>query len=151
MIEAEFGSMTGLAGMGVFQTELGANQVPLKLAPLPVLTVTVADCAALPPGPVQVSVKLVAALTAPVLALPVVGSLPDQPPGAVQPAAFVEDQARVEADPLTTVLGVAVRLTCGAFTPAGPVVGDTALAPPQPLTSPANAEDSRAPKRRPAR
>ncbi len=44
MIAAELGSMTGFAGIGVFQTELDANQVPLKLAPPPlVLTVTVAE------------------------------------------------------------------------------------------------------------
>src|SRR5215468_6928452 len=36
MMEAELGSMATLAGIGLFQTELAANQVPLKLA-LPVV------------------------------------------------------------------------------------------------------------------
>ena len=53
------------------------------------------------------------ALIAPVLALPLVGSLPDQPPDAVQLVAFVEDQLRVEAEPLLTVPGLALRLTVG--------------------------------------
>ena len=50
--------MTALAGIGVFQTELGANQVPLKLAPPVLLTVTVALLLAgeLPVAPLQVSV-----------------------------------------------------------------------------------------------
>jgi hypothetical protein len=60
MIEAELGSMATLPGIGVFQTELGANQVPLKLAPLPlvVLTATVALllAAVVPLAPLQVSV-----------------------------------------------------------------------------------------------
>jgi hypothetical protein len=58
MIEAESASMTTLPGMGVFQTELGANQVPLKLAPPPVLTATVVLLLAgeLPLAPLQVSV-----------------------------------------------------------------------------------------------
>jgi hypothetical protein len=53
------------------------------------------------------------ALSAPVLALPLVDSLPDHPPEAVQLLAFVDDQLNVEADPLLTVPGVAVRLTVG--------------------------------------
>jgi hypothetical protein len=46
-------------------------------------------------------------------ALPLVGSLPDQPPEAVQLVAFVEDQLRVEAEPPLTVPGLALRLTVG--------------------------------------
>jgi hypothetical protein len=46
-------------------------------------------------------------------ALPPVGSLPDHPPEAVQLVAFVEDQLRVEAEPLLTVPGLALRLTVG--------------------------------------
>ena len=60
MIAAELGSMTTLPGIGVFQTELGANQVPLKLAPPldPPLTVTVVLRLAgvVPLAPLQVSV-----------------------------------------------------------------------------------------------
>ena len=59
MMEAELGSTTTLAGMGVFQTELAANHVPLKLAP-PVLLLTVTVALALagvvPVAPSQVSV-----------------------------------------------------------------------------------------------
>ncbi len=53
------------------------------------------------------------ALSAPVLALPLVGSLPDQPPEAAQLVAFVEVQLNVDAPPLLTLPGLAVRLTVG--------------------------------------
>ncbi len=78
------------------------------------VTVTVPDCAALPPAPVQVSVYVAFALSAPVDCEPLVGSLPDQPPEAVQAVAFVVDQFKVELLPLTTELGLAARLTVGA-------------------------------------
>jgi hypothetical protein len=151
--------MATSAGIGVFQTELGANQVPLKLAPplALVLTATVMLLLAggTPLAPLQVRVNVVVALSAPVLALPVVGSFPDQPPEAVQPVAFVDDQLSVEADPLLTVPGVAVRLTPGAVTAVGAVevLAATAgeLPPPQPVSSPASAEQSRTPVRPPAR
>jgi hypothetical protein len=78
------------------------------------VTVTVADCAALPPAPVQVRVYVVFALSAPVECEPLVGWLPDQPPDAVQEVAFVVDQLKVELLPLTTELGLAARLTVGA-------------------------------------
>ena len=56
-MEAELGSMATLPGIGVFQTELGANQVPLKLALL-VLTATVALAVAgvVPLAPLHLSV-----------------------------------------------------------------------------------------------
>ena len=57
------------------------------------------------------------ALNAPVLALPPVGSLPDQPPEAAQLLALVEDQLRVADPPLLTVFGLALRFTVG-LTPA---------------------------------
>jgi hypothetical protein len=78
------------------------------------VTVTLADCAALPPAPVQVRVYVVFALSAPVECEPLVGWLPDQPPDAVQEVAFVVDQLKVELLPLTTELGLAARLTLGA-------------------------------------
>jgi hypothetical protein len=77
-------------------------------------TLTVTDLDALPPAPLQVSVKLVVPLSAPVLALPLVGSFPDQPPDAVQPVALLEDQFSVADPPLLTVVGLALRLTAGA-------------------------------------
>ena len=53
-------------------------------------------------------------LSAPVLALPFVGSLPDQPPDAVQLFALLEDQLSVADPPLLTAVGLALRLTEGA-------------------------------------
>ena len=53
------------------------------------------------------------ALSAPVLALPLIPLLPDQPPEAVQLVALVEDQLSVEAAPLLTVPGLALMLTVG--------------------------------------
>jgi hypothetical protein len=77
------------------------------------VTLTVTDRLALPPAPLQVSVKAVVALSAPVLALPLVCSLPDQPPEAVQLVALVEDQLSVADPPLPTVVGLALRFTVG--------------------------------------
>ncbi len=98
------------------------------------VTVTVADCAALPPAPVQLRVYVVLALSAPVDCEPLVGSLPDQPPEALQEVAWVVDQASVEPLPLATVLGLAARLIVGAGVGA---VTDTVAAcvalPPAPL------------------
>lgn len=59
------------------------------------------------------SVKPVVALSAPVLALPLVGSPPDQPPLAVQLLALVEDQLSVAEPPLLTLAGLALKLTVG--------------------------------------
>ena len=53
-------------------------------------------------------------LSAPVLVLPFVGSLPDQPPDAVQLLALLEDQLSVADPPLLRALGLAFRLTEGA-------------------------------------
>ena len=72
-----------------------------------------------------------AALSAPVLALPLVGSLPDQPPEAVQLVALVEDQLSVEAEPLVTVPGFALRLTVGGVETL--TVTDLLALPPAPL------------------
>ena len=54
------------------------------------------------------------ALSAPVPAVPLVGSLPDQPPDAVQVLALLEDQLNVADPPLLTVAGLTLRLTAGA-------------------------------------
>ena len=62
---------------------------------VPALTLTVADCAALPPDPVQVSVYWVVAVSAAVLFVPLTGCAPLQAPEAVQAVAFVEDQLSV--------------------------------------------------------
>ena len=98
------------------------------------LTDTVADCAALPPAPVQVRVYVVFEASAPVACDPLVAWLPDQPPEAVQAVALALDQFNVEALPLTMELGLADRLTVGAGAGA---VTDTVAAcvalPPAPV------------------
>ena len=95
-------------------------------------TLTVSDWLALPPAPLQVSVKVVVVLSAPVLALPLVGSLPDQPPEAVQLLALLEDQLSVADPPLLTAAGLALRLTAGAGVETLTVTDWLAL-PPGPL------------------
>ena len=59
--------------------------------------------------------------SAPVLQLPLMPLLPDQPPEAVQLLALLADQLSVEADPLPTVPGLALRLTVGFFGVVVPV------------------------------
>ena len=78
------------------------------------VTVTVEDCAALPPVPVQVSVYVALAVSAPVDEEPLMALLPDQAPDAVQAVALVLDQVKVEVFPLSMELGLAARLTVGA-------------------------------------
>jgi len=96
-------------------------------------TLTVTDWLALPPGPLQVSVKVVVALSAPVLELPLVGSLPDQPPEAVQLLALVEDQLSIADPPLLTLVGFALRLTVGLTRVETLTVTDCVVLPPAPL------------------
>jgi hypothetical protein len=78
-----------------------------------VVTATDAEALALPPAPLQVNVKLLFAVNAPVDWLPEVALVPDQPPEAEQEVALVEDQVSVEAAPLTTDVGFAVNDTVG--------------------------------------
>jgi hypothetical protein len=75
-------------------------------------TVTVADCDAEPPVPVQVRVNFVVAVRAPVLPEPAIASAPAHE--ALQEVALVDDQVNVDAAPLLTVLGFAERVTDGA-------------------------------------
>ena len=77
-------------------------------------TVTIAVCAADPPPPVQLNVKLELAASAPVLSLPAVPLLPPQPPEAVQLVAFVEFHVSVDAACFATVAGLADSDTVGA-------------------------------------
>ena len=74
-------------------------------------TVTVADCVADPPGPVQVSSYSVLLVRVPVDVVPLVGTLPCQPPEAVQAVAPGDFQVRVELPSLPTVVGAAVNVT----------------------------------------
>ncbi len=62
----------------------------------------------------QVSVYVVLAVNAAVLAEPVVDSAPLQPPDAVQEVALVDDHANADLAPLAIVVGVAVKATVGA-------------------------------------
>jgi hypothetical protein len=78
------------------------------------LTVTVADCAALPPLPVQLSVYVALAVSAPVDWVPVTAFAPDQPPEAVQEVAFVAVQFNVALLPLLMALGPTLKVTVGA-------------------------------------
>jgi len=116
--------------------------------PLPDCTVTVVLCVAgvVPLAPLQVKVNVVVALSGPVLALPLVGSLPDHPPEAVQPLALLDDQLSVEDSPFLTLPGFALIETVGAEDSVGgtscPVdVGAwDESAPPQPVSAAHNAK-----------
>jgi hypothetical protein len=72
-------------------------------------------------------------LSVPVLALPLVALVPDQPPEAVQLVAFVEDQLSVEAEPLFTVPGFALRVTVGLAGAETLTVTERPALPPGPL------------------
>jgi hypothetical protein len=98
------------------------------------VTVTVADCVALPPVPVQVNAYVLFVLSAPVDCDPLIALLPDQLPEAVQEVAWVLVQLTVELLPLAIVLGLAARLIVGAG--VGVVtdtVADCVALPPAPL------------------
>jgi hypothetical protein len=95
-------------------------------------TVTVADCDAEPPAPVQVKVNFVVAVRACVVCEPVVASEPLQPPEAVQAVALVDDHAKDDVAPLLTVAGLAARVTVGAGDVTD-TVADCAALPPLPL------------------
>ena len=115
-----------------FVSVVGAAQLRAALPVVGVDSDTVVDWEAEPPAPVQVNVNLVAAVRFPVLWVPLIASVPLQPPDAAQEVAFVEDQVRVEAAPLATVVGLADRVTVGAaaFTVT---VADWAALPPLPV------------------
>jgi hypothetical protein len=74
-------------------------------------TVTVADCVADPPAPVQVSSYSLVFVRVPVGQFPLVATLPCQPPDAVQALTPTDVQVSVELQPLLTVVGAAVRVT----------------------------------------
>jgi hypothetical protein len=95
-------------------------------------TVTVADCDAEPPAPLQVSVKFAVVVRPEVLVEPLIGFVPAQPPEAVQDVAFVEDQLSVEVAPFLTVLGLAVKVTAGVGV-VTETVADCVALPPLPL------------------
>jgi hypothetical protein len=71
-------------------------------------------------------------VSAPVEALPLVGSLPLQPPEAVQVLAFVAFQVRVAAPPLVMLDGFAVSVTIATGRVTVAIAVALAL-PPSPL------------------
>jgi hypothetical protein len=96
-------------------------------------TVTVADCVADPPGPVQVSSYSALLVRVPVDIVPLVGTLPCQPPEAVQAVAPGAFQLRVELPPLATVEGAAVNVTKAVAGVATETATDCVVLPPEPL------------------
>ncbi len=101
-------------------------------ADAPLFTVTITDCVAVPPGPVQASVNVLLLVRAPVeTLLPEVACVPDQAPLAVQLVAFVDDHVRALAAPVATVVGLALIETVGAETTV--TVADCSAVPPGPV------------------
>jgi hypothetical protein len=110
-----------LLGLAAIETVGGAAE-----------TVTVADCDAEPPAPVQVRVNFVVVVSVGVVWEPAVVSEPLQPPEAVQAVALVEDQVNADVAPLFTVVGFAVKVTAGAGVVTD-TVADCAALPPLPV------------------
>ncbi len=111
---------------------VGAAHARVAVPVVACVTLTVVLCDAEPPAPVQTKVYLVAAVSAAVRCEPLIGSLPLQPPEAVHVVALFDDQLSVDAAPLVTVLGAAVRVTDGAGV-VTETVADCAALPPAPL------------------
>jgi hypothetical protein len=138
-------SVPAHAPEAVQEVALVEDQVNVEVPPLATLvglalkdtvgaadTVTVADCDADPPVPLHASVNLVVADNAAVLAEPLIGSDPLQPPDAVQAVALVADQVSAEALPLATVLGLAASVMAGAAW-VTETVADCVALPPVPV------------------
>ena len=96
-------------------------------------TLTVALWLAVPPAPVQVSVKLVVVATGSVVWLPFNALEPVQPPDAVQLVASDEFQLRIAVWPLATVAGDAVSEIVGALGSVTLTVTVRPLLPPAPV------------------
>ena len=78
------------------------------------LTLTVVESEAVPPAPVQTSVKVLVTVIDCVVWLPDVGLDPLHAPEAVQDVAFVDDQDNPLVAPEATEAGFALRVTVGA-------------------------------------
>jgi hypothetical protein len=89
------------------------------------VTVTLTDCVADPPAPLQVSANAELEVNAPVEAVPEDALLPLQLPDATHELASVEDQVRVADAPEASVDGDTARVTVGA---GGAVGGCVTLA-----------------------
>jgi hypothetical protein len=100
---------------------------------------TVTDWVAVPPSPVQASVKVEPALIGPLVCEPLELRLPDQAPEAEQRVALTLDQVSVELPPGTTVLGLALSLISGAAS-VTVTIADWVLEPPGPVQLKPNSE-----------
>lgn len=127
------------------------DQVRVELAPAAMLvglaesdtvgaggdvTVTTTVFDPVPPGPVHVSVKAAVAGKAPVVAEPLVGRAPLQPPLAVQEVALVDDQVSVELSLVMILVGFAESETVGDGGGGGAVttiVAELDAVPPEPV------------------
>ncbi|MDP1691621.1 MAG: hypothetical protein Q8L49_06675, partial [Burkholderiaceae bacterium] len=108
---------------------------PLTVLPLAAVTPTVADWLVEPPAPEHKSVNVLAAVSAPVAALPLVALLPLHEPLAEQLVALVEDQLRVALEPLATLVGLLVSVSVGAGAGAEFPGGNVLDSPPPQLAS----------------
>ncbi|MCP4409786.1 MAG: hypothetical protein GY807_18990 [Gammaproteobacteria bacterium] len=68
---------------------------------------------ALPPAPVQLSVKMLSWVNDPTVCIPAVFRLPDQPPEALHESVFWEDHVNVVAPLYSTAEGSAVNAILG--------------------------------------
>ena len=75
----------------------------------------------LPPGPLQLSVKVESIVSVPVEVVPLSDCVPLHPSEAVQLVALVLDHVTVDALPLATLVGEALKVSVG--------VGELAEAP----------------------
>ena len=92
-----------------------AANVAVGVGELAGVTSTVTDLrAVVPPVPVHSSEYVVFCVSAPVLCVPLLASVPDQPPEAVHDVAFAELQVNVVELPLLRLVDVALIETVGA-------------------------------------
>lgn len=96
-------------------------------------TETVADADPEPPGPVHVSVYLLAAVSAPVLTEPTVALLPVHAPEAVQEIVFVLDHVSMELPSYAIDVGLADNDTTGAGGAPTVTVANLLAVPPIPV------------------
>jgi hypothetical protein len=106
-------------------------------AAVPDVTVTDVVALLLPPVPVQDSIKLAVAVSAPVDLLPLVDSAPLQAPEATHDVAFVELQLMVDALPEVTLVGDALNDTVGAGVGLEPPPPQAVSAKDAPMVRPA--------------
>lgn len=97
---------------------------------------------------VQVREKRVSAVRLPVLAVPLVAFAPDQPPDAVQVAAFVDDHVIIEEPPELMLIGAAVTDTVGTMTSGGASLSLDCASAPQPATKKRGVSSKAAPMAR---